>query len=196
MITAILLNYQGKIKDATPFFPTGTDAKLIVDQKGIGQACNDALNLAFEVLGSDYCIILANDIIEPEDTIQRRLKAFEDPEVGIVSINTKANQRNKVYLAGNFMISKKLFEEVGYFTTEWDESYGPVDLQYCVRSFLAGYKNVNLNNVRAKHTDNGDTAYGYSKKEVLRTTYPEFKAWETQALNSPKDYIYLPYNQK
>lgn len=198
-----LLNYQEKNSNVFDLLPSINQEDHNVnayeyDYKGIGNACNKVLHDAFEKEGADYCLILANDIIEPHNSIELRLNAIKNTEgeVGIVTIpvDRQAN-RETVWLTANFMISRKLFEKIGYFTTEWDDSYGPVDLHYCTRSYLAGFKNINVLGARAVHTDNGDEAYGFSKKQKLKTTFPAFKQWHQNIIQHPNPKLYLPYKQ-
>lgn len=176
MILAALLNYEGKVKDFQ--YPEGIDECIEIDQKGIGAACNLALYNAFEVLRADYLLLLANDIVEPQDTIERRLEAFKYPNAGIVT-TAIAPMRTKTapQVAGNFMISKKTFDKIGYYTTEWDNTYGAIDLHYSYRNHLVGLKNLITENT-SKHLDNGDTAYGFSKKQALQTTLKEYGDWK------------------
>lgn len=199
-----LLNYQEKNSNVFDLLPSINQEEHTVnayeyDYKGIGNACNKVLHDAFEKEGADYCLILANDIQEPANAIQLRLNAIKntDGKVGIVTIPCdRQTKRESIWLASNFMISRELFENIGYFTIEYDENgYGPVDLQYCTRSYLAGFKNINVLGSRSVHLDNGDKAYGYSKREVLNKTYPKFNAWYNNIIAHPKPNVYLPYEQ-
>lgn len=192
MIVAAILNYQRKNSNPLDLAPQGVDKVLEIDQKGIGAACNKALHYAFEIFNADYCLLLANDIQEPQNSIEARLKEFQQRGAGIVTIPTdRQTQKVHKYLAGNFMISKECFNKIGYFTTEWDNSYGAVDLNYTVRATEAGFKCINAP-AQAKHLDNGDTAYGFSKKQALKETWPKFKEWERIKNKS----LYLPYYNK
>lgn len=191
MIVAVLLNYQQKVKGYK--YPKGIDKWIEIDQKGIGAACNTALHHAFEVLEADYCLLLANDIEEPQDTVERRLEAFKRHNAGIVTIPTENRPHPPIhkYLAGNFMIHRKVWEKIGYFTTKYDHTYGPIDLNYTVRATQAGFNCVNAP-THSTHLDNGDMAYGFSKKQALKTTWQDFKDWERSLT---KEQLYLPYNQ-
>lgn len=190
MIVAALLNYQQKQKNTADFFPKEITKKIILDKQGIGAACNRALKIAFVDFKADYCLVLANDILEPENSIEARLAAFKHYDAGIVTIPTDGPKPPiHRYLAGNFMIKREVWEKIGYFTTKYDHTYGPVDLDYTVRATAAGFNCVNAR-AAAKHLDNGDTAYGFSKKEALRTTWQEFKTWER---NLNESCIFVPY---
>ena len=192
MIATTLLNYGKDINlDILPEL-VGVSHFQVNSVKGIGAACNNALDFAFKQNKAEYCLILANDIVEPHNTIELRLEAFKSyPNAGIVAVPADRQTKpvNK-YLAGNFMIKREVYEKIGHFTQEWDNSYGAVDLHYTVRATLAGFDCVNVLGVQSKHLDNGDTAYGFSKKQELKKTYPEFKAWE----RSQDKELYLIYN--
>ena len=180
-IVGVLLDYGAKRKIKLDSIPSNLDQFYIVDQQGIGAACNLALNLAFIKNKAEYCIILANDIVEPQDTLEVRLEAFKEPNMGIVTIPTENITGYANQLAGNFMISKEVFNKIGYFTQEWDTAgYGAIDLQYSYRAHLAGFKLKNVS--RALHLDNGDTAYGFSKKQVLKQTYPLYHQWRANPI--------------
>lgn len=177
MIVACLLNYEQSNPNPWALFPQGTDKDLIINEKGIGRACNEALYSAFEIARADYCLILANDIEEPENSIELRLLEFQKG-AGIVTIPTHGiPPKQHRYLAGNFMISRAVYEKIGYFTTEWDDTYGPIDLNYTVRATAAGFRCINAGGT-SRHLDNGDTAYGFSKQEALKKTWPIFREWE------------------
>lgn len=190
MIVAALLNYRQKAQDTAHLFPKEITKKVTIDKQGIGAACNRALKIAFVDFNADYCLILANDIVEPSNSIEARLKAFKTHNAGIVTIPTDGPKPTfHRYLAGNFMIKREVWEKIGYFTTKYDQSYGPVDLDYTVRATSAGFNCVNAK-ADANHLDNGDTAYGFSKQEALKITWQEFKDWER---NLDKSCIFVPY---
>lgn len=193
MILAAILNYKQSHSNIQELVPKGVVEWLEIDKQGIGAACNIGLYTAFEVLEYDYCLLLANDIQEPHNSLETRLHSFKTHNAGIVTIPTEPRPHPTFhkYLAGNFMIHRKVWEKIGYFTTKYDHTYGPTDLNYTVRATQAGFSCVNAR-AYAKHLDNGDTAYGFSKKEALKPNWKEFKDWER---NLTKDNIYLPVNQ-
>lgn len=195
-VAVAVLNYKQPITQAEAFLlvPEGYDRFCTIDQKGIGRACNRALDWAFNNGDSDYLLIMANDIREPKNGIEMRMNAIANTEgeVGICVIPCdRQSKRESVWVASNYMISRKLWEKIGYFTEQWDKTYGPIDLNYSTRSYLAGFKNINVLGAKAEHLDNGDTAYGFSKREKLNTSMKEFRNWYNNIIQHPNPKLYL-----
>lgn len=129
-----------------------------------------ALNIGLSKgLDYDAVLFLANDIEEPKDWLKKRVEHLQNfPEIGIVSIYPY----NEVIphgmdLIGNYLIRTDLVKTIGFFTESFG-LYGPIDLDYCQRARVAGFKTDYLTGITAEHKQwNGDTVYGFSKKQMV-----------------------------
>lgn len=138
---------------------------------------HSALNFGLLQLNDyDAIMFLANDIEEPNDWLKLRVEKMEsDKSIGIVSIYPSLPPiPHGADLIGNYLISSKLITEIGYFSEAYGD-YGPIDLDYCNRARLAGFKTEYVDGVTAEHKDwNTDMAYGYSKKEHVDKVWPQY----------------------
>lgn len=148
-----------------PFYP------LEINRKGIANAINTGYEVAFNKLGADYAITMANDILEPEGWLKKRIEQIEGKTqyISIPTGKARTHHTNEVVI-GNTLITKQIFSSIGYHDTYYDKKgYGPIDIEYHARVIKAGFKSAYVLNETAKHLDNGDKAYGFSKKEIVRS---------------------------
>lgn len=121
-----------------------------VNAYGIGNAMNAGLRMSD---GYDAVMFLAHDIEEPKDWLRLRVEAMEaDNDVGIVSIpvDGKRNEPYYGHVIGNWLIRRELIDKIGGFNEDFFP-YGPVDLDYCERAKIAGFKTMYVANVEALH---------------------------------------------
>jgi GT2 family glycosyltransferase len=158
------------------------------DNAGISEPLNTMMKIAFEA-GADYVITMGNDILEPEGWIARRvLAALEIPQAGVIAIPPKdpsvVRYERKTLngwnieegdVIGNFLITKACWEAIGGFSLDYG-NYGPIDLDYCLRSRLAGFKTIYLADMEADHICVGQDYPTREKTEQLKKAWPKFWA--------------------
>jgi GT2 family glycosyltransferase len=133
-----------------------------------------ALNYGLkQSINYDAIMFLANDIKEPDNWLRLRAEDLKD-NTGIVSIYPgELPVPTDWDLVGNYLISSKLIEAIGFFTHSFGD-YGPIDLDYCHRARAAGFILKYVPNIKANHYDwNNDTAYGYSKNELVSKSWQQ-----------------------
>jgi GT2 family glycosyltransferase len=145
-----------------------------VNTEGIANALNDGIDLMKE-LNMDAVAFLANDIIEPQDWLKKKLEALQTyPDAGVVasSLDCGRNNINSELIISNWLLSKETVEKVGYFQ-ESMFPYGPIDLDYCHRCYAAGLKTYYVMDCLAQHI--GDHAagneYGWDKGALVEKGY-------------------------
>lgn len=151
--------------------------------------------------GYDFIGFLANDIQEPQDWLLKRLTHMEEnPECGITAIYPgEIPTPGTADIIGNYLIRKELFFTIGFFTEEF-EDYGPIDLDYCTRSRVAGFSTCYVGTGAIHHDAKDDTIYGFSKSEAVKKNWPIHVQNVNWYLSSKKavEIIYPEYiiNQK
>lgn len=159
---------------------------------GIAIALNRMIEAAFR-RGFDMVISMANDIIEPDNWLSRRIEAAQAiPNTGIVSIPVKSahmyQERNVNgiqineggQLIGNFLLTRAAYDKVGLYCTQYG-IYGPIDLDYCDRCKAAGLRYYYIAGPMADHLGTVDTnpvEYQSMKKESLA------KSWQQYTFNT------------
>lgn len=127
-----------------------------INRKGIAAAINEGLQKAKDY---DHIAIIANDIIMPDNWLRSMVDHAQRLEnTGIVGIHCVESlpevDSNGVRPSwcpfGNWLITKKLFDTIGYFNTKHDP-YGMQDSDYGYRATKAGFYNYYLNKERAQH---------------------------------------------
>jgi GT2 family glycosyltransferase len=141
-----------------------------INTEGIANALNEAIDIA-GVDGYDAIAYLANDIIEPQDWLAKKLYALEFyPDAGIVASSLDYARRgfNSQHIISNWLLSMKVVDTIGIFN-ESMFPYGPIDLDYCERANLAGFNTYYVMDCLAEHIGGHATGdeYGYNKAELL-----------------------------
>jgi GT2 family glycosyltransferase len=140
---------------------------------------NEAIDIAL-VDGYDAIAYLANDIIEPQDWLAKKLYALEFyPDAGIVSSSLDHSRRGvkSEHIISNWLLSMKVVETIGIFN-ESMFPYGPIDLDYCERANIAGFNTYYVMDCLAEHVGShasGDE-YGYNKTELLQKNWAQHEA--------------------
>jgi GT2 family glycosyltransferase len=155
---------------------------------GISVPLNNMMHEAFRN-GADMVITMANDIIEPDGWIEKRIEAVETiPNVAVVAIppagrGTVRYPKKALHgikyeddgdVIGNYGITKECYNEIGGFHAGYG-IYGPIDLDYCFRIRLVGKKAIYLSDESAIHIG-VDNPYEYqkAKDESLRASWAIF----------------------
>lgn len=169
---------------------------------GIAIAINRMIEEAFR-RGFDMVISMANDIIEPDNWLLRRIHAATNiPNTGIVSVpvnsaamyqerNDNGIQINEGgQLIGNFLITREAYDRIGLYCTNYG-LYGPIDLDYCDRCKEAGLRYYYVAGMMADHLGTVDTnpkPYQDMKRESLAVS------WQPYTFNKQKyrrkEYLY------
>jgi len=159
---------------------TGYGAAIVfIDKEGIANALNEAIDIA-GIDGYDAIAYLANDIIEPDNWLAKKVEALQTyPDAGIVASSLDHVRRgvNSEHIISNWLLSMKVVEKIGIFN-ESMFPYGPIDLDYCERANLAGFNTYYVKDCLAEHIGShasGDE-YGYNKTELLKKNWIKHEA--------------------
>ena len=140
-----------------------------IDREGIANALNDGIDL-FKKGPYDALAFLANDIIEPDNWLIKKAMAIDSYErAGIVasSLDFKREYFNNEYVISNWLMSKEVIDKIGYFNEEF-YPYGPIDLDYCDRVWLAGFNTYYTMDCLASTGNHASgNEYGYDKEQVV-----------------------------
>lgn len=160
---------------------------VTLENEGISRPLNKMMKIAFES-GSDFVVTMANDILEPEGWIARLvLAAMEIPKAGVIAIPPKDNTVMRYPskniagwnveegdVIGNYLITKELWKAIGGFSEEYG-MYGPIDLDYCARARLAGFKTLYLADMKSEHIGLvQEPDYYAPKADSLLKAWPKF----------------------
>lgn len=143
---------------------------ILINQEGIAQAMNMGLDV-FREGNYDAIAYLANDILEPDRWLLSKIEALQlYYNAGIVasSLDFARTEIVNEHIISNWLVSKAVVDAIG----EFNESmfpYGPIDLDYVERTWVAGFKTYYVKNCLAVH--NGSHAegdeYGWNKQELV-----------------------------
>ena len=152
---------------------------VAINTEGIANAMNEAIDIA-GVDGYDAIAYLANDIVEPNDWLNKKVKALKYyPQAGIVasSLDRVRVGVNSEHIISNWLLSMKVVEQIGIFN-ESMFPYGPIDLDYCERANLAGFNTYYVKDCLAEHLGGHATGdeYGYNKAELLQKNWAKHEA--------------------
>ena len=140
----------------------------IINKEGIANALNDGLK---DYQNYDAIGFLANDIIEPEGWLLKKAKALETYQgAGIVasSLDYARTEANNEHIISNWLISTKLIEVISKFNESYFP-YGAIDLEYCERSWISGFKTYYVKDCLAAHNlpHAEGNEYGWNKGELV-----------------------------
>ena len=161
-----------------------------INTEGIANALNEGLD---EFKNGDYDSIafVANDILEPKDWLLKKLIALEKyPNAGIIASTLEFERLvpNNEYIISNWIIRKEVIDKVGYFN-ESMFPYGPIDLEYCERVWVAGFKTYYACNYLAVHMGSHaqGNEYGYDKQEMVNKYWSQYTLDIQNYKNGTKD---------
>jgi GT2 family glycosyltransferase len=141
-----------------------------INTEGIANAMNEAIDIA-GVDGYDAIAYLANDIIEPENWLAKKVEALQTyPSAGIVS-SSLDQVRFTIqceHIICNWLLSMEVVDKIGIFN-ESMFPYGPIDLDYCERANLAGFNTYYVKECQAFHQGSHATGneYGWDKGALI-----------------------------
>lgn len=151
----------------------------IINREGISNALNDGLDLAL-IDDYDYIGFLANDILEPDNWLAKKLEALQTyPFAGIVASSLGEVRRaiKSEHIISNWLIDIKLVKEIGYFN-EGMFPYGPIDLDYCERANIANFNTYYVMDCKAYHIGSHATGneYEWNKAEIINKNWKQHEA--------------------
>ena len=146
-----------------------------VSMEGIANALNEGI---YRAEGFDAVAFLANDIVEPENWLLKKVEALQTyPNAGIVasSLHHPATQIQNEHIISNWLIRKELIEAIGLFI-ESMFPYGPIDLDYCERTWVAGFNTYYVMDCHAVHMGShaSGNEYGWDKSELVNKYWPQY----------------------
>ena len=139
-----------------------------------------AWNLGMAMSTSDYIVILNDDCRVGQDTYEKMINEFSDPEVGIVGVLAGGFPEDPRMTAQGFLLafSKKLFLDIGGY----HEQSSPLadEVEYGLRAWASGYKTVIAPDCSWHHihdiSNNPNTVINYLGKPWIPTQgVPEYK---------------------
>jgi len=147
-----------------------------VDVEGIANALNEGIK-DFEQY--DYIGFLANDIIEPDNWLLNKALALNTyPNAGIVA-SSLDNEKTSIvndHIISNWLIATSLISKIGKFNESF-YPYGPIDLDYCERAWIAGFNTYYVMNCLAQHTGGNalPNEYGWDKTELVGKYWKQYE---------------------
>lgn len=144
---------------------------VIINREGIANALNDAITIASIDDEYDAVAFLANDIIEPDNWLAKKVEALQTyPKAGIVASSLDNNRQTiqSEHIISNWLLSMEVVNSIGYFNDQMFP-YGPIDLDYCERANLAGFYTYYVMNCLAEHKGSHATGseYGWDKAKLV-----------------------------
>lgn len=155
----------------------GYDATYVnVNTEGIANALNEGVEYMMEN-NYDAIAFLANDIIEPQDWLAKKVFALENyPNAGVVasSLDHPRTVIQNEMIISNWLISRNTVEKIGYFN-ESMFPYGPIDLDYCQRCYAAGLSTYYVMDCFAQHIGGHAVGneYGWDKTQLVEKYNPQ-----------------------
>ena len=148
-----------------------------VCEEGIANAMNEGL-LRGE--GYDAIAYLANDIVEPDNWLRLKVEAMQTyPKAGIIATPVEGLRHHVVNecVIGNWLVNADLVKNIGIFN-ESMFPYGPIDLDYCQRAWVAGFCTYYVKDCLALHSSPHAVGneYGWDKSELVRKYWPQHLA--------------------
>jgi len=141
-----------------------------INVEGIANALNEGIRV-FKQGNYESITFLANDIEEPNGWLFRKSIALETYEnAGIIAspLDRMRTEVNNEHIISNWLIKREVIDKVGLFN-EAMFPYGPIDLDYCERVWIAGFKTYYCKNYLANHFGNHaeGNEYGWNKQELV-----------------------------
>ncbi|NBQ17321.1 glycosyltransferase family 2 protein [bacterium] len=155
-----------------------------INVEGISNALNEGI-YTFKEGNYEAITFLANDIEEPKDWLLKKLIALKNYDnAGIIGspIDHKRYAIQNEHTISNWIIKKEVIDKVGLFN-ESMFPYGPIDLDYCERVWIAGFKTYYAMDYLATHIGSHaeGNEYGYNKQEMVNKYWGDY-------MNNIKEY--------
>lgn len=146
-----------------------------INVEGISNALNDGLD---QIIDFDAIAFLANDILEPNEWLVKKVKALKTyPEAGIVasSLDHERTFIESNFIISNWLMSRQVIDAVGIFNEDYFP-YGAIDLEYCQRAWMGGFKTYYVMNCLAYHDGShaSGNEYGYNKEEMVSKYWAKY----------------------
>lgn len=146
-----------------------------VSIEGIANALNEGIHRAE---GFDAVAFLANDIVEPENWLAKKVEALQTyPNAGIVAstLHHPVTQINNEHIISNWLLSRKVIDAIGLFN-ESMFPYGPIDLDYCERTWVAGFNTYYVIDCHSVHISNpeSNTEHGWNKADLVSKYWSQY----------------------
>lgn len=140
----------------------------IIDKEGIANALNEGIK---DYQNYDAIAFLANDIIEPDNWLAKKWSALRNyTNAGIVASSLDAERNSIVneHIISNWLINTQLIDKIGKFNETYFP-YGAIDLEYCERTWIAGFHTYYVMNCLAHHEGGhaSGNEYGWDKGELV-----------------------------
>lgn len=162
------------------------DTKFI-DMEGIANALNYGIQdfQEYDAIG-----FLANDIIEPSEWLLKKAYALRNyPSAGIVASSLESEKTiiENEHIISNWLIDTNVIQNIGKFNENYFP-YGAIDLEYCERTWLSGFKTYYTMNCMAKHIGSHATGdeYGWNKSELVAKYSEQYQRDIEQYKNGSK----------
>lgn len=159
----------------------------IIDKEGIANALNYGIQdfQEYDAIG-----FLANDIIEPFEWLLKKAYALRNyPSAGIVASSLESEKTiiENEHIISNWLIDTNVIQNIGKFNENYFP-YGAIDLEYCERTWLAGFKTYYTMNCMAKHIGSHATGdeYGWNKSELVAKYSEQYQRDIEQYKNGSK----------
>ena len=148
---------------------------IFVDVEGIANALNEGI---YQMDGFDALAFMANDIEEPENWLAKKVEALQTyPNAGIVAstLHHPVTEIKNEHIISNWLIKKDVIEAIGLFN-ESMFPYGPIDLDYCERTWVAGFSTYYVIDCHAVHNGSHATGneYGWDKSELVSKYWGQY----------------------
>ena len=161
-----------------------------INKEGISNALNEGI-YTFQEGNYEAITFLANDIEEPKNWLLKKLIALETYEnAGIIAspLDYVRHEISNQHIISNWIIKKEVIDKVGLFI-ESMFPYGPIDLDYCERTWIAGFKTYYAIDYLATHIGNHaeGNEYGYNKQDMVNKYWSDFTANVQGYKNGTKD---------
>jgi GT2 family glycosyltransferase len=161
-----------------------------INKEGISNALNEGI-YTFQKGNYEAITFLANDIKEPKDWLLKKLMALETYEkAGIIAspIDHKRYEISNQHIISNWIIRKEVIDKVGLFI-ESMFPYGPIDLDYCERTWISGFNTYYAMDYLANHIGShaSGNEYGYNKQEMVDKYWGDYIKNIQEYKNGTKD---------
>jgi len=148
----------------------------MIDKEGIANALNEGIK---DYQNYDAIAFLANDIIEPDNWLVKKWGALRNyPNAGIVasSLDHQRKEISNDHIISNWLINTQLIDKIGNFNESY-YPYGPIDLDYCERTWIAGFNTYYVMDCLAYHnvSETVGNEYGWDKTELVGKYWKQYE---------------------
>ena len=147
-----------------------------INIEGIANALNEGIKNYDQY---DAIAFLANDIVEPVNWLAKKydaLKTYHNAGIVASSLDFERKEIKNDHIISNWLIDTKLISKIGKFNESF-YPYGPIDLDYCERTWIAGFNTYYVIDCLAYHKDNNAIVneYGWNKSELVAKYWKQYE---------------------